>query len=88
MKILPNLAQVCDDRRVGVEKVVSGHARLARNSGRDDDDFGVFQRILQLKRKEQSNLLNACSNSSIFLHRLNNFAGNISKKSKREKGHI
>ena len=49
--LVPDLAKVGDDRGVGVEQVVTGHARLARNSSWDDNDFGTSQRILQLKEQ-------------------------------------
>lgn len=37
------LGEVAYDRGVGVEEVVTGHSRLARDTGRDDDDLGVLE---------------------------------------------
>lgn len=42
--------QIAHNRRVGVEQIVTGHARLAGNSGRNDDDVGVGQSLLQIFR--------------------------------------
>lgn len=37
------LRKVTDDGGVGVEEVITGHARLARNASGDDDDLSTFQ---------------------------------------------
>ncbi|KAH3665147.1 hypothetical protein OGATHE_003962 [Ogataea polymorpha] len=36
------LSKVSDNRGVGVEQVVSGHARFSRNTGWDQNDIGAF----------------------------------------------
>jgi len=41
------LGEVTDDGRVGVEQVVTGHSRLAGNTGRDNDDLDVLERSLE-----------------------------------------
>jgi hypothetical protein len=35
--------KVTDDRGVGVEEIVAGHAGLAGNTGRDQDDLSAFE---------------------------------------------
>jgi hypothetical protein len=42
-----SLGEVTDDRGIGVEKIITGHARLAGNTGRDEDDLGVGKSILE-----------------------------------------
>jgi hypothetical protein len=41
------LSEVTDDGSVGVEEVVTGHARLARNTGRDEDNLSISESLLQ-----------------------------------------
>lgn len=38
-----SLGQVADDRGVGVEEVIAGHAWLAGNTGWDQDDLGILE---------------------------------------------
>lgn len=41
------LDQVADDAGVDLEQIVTGHAGLARNARRDDDDIGAGESVLQ-----------------------------------------
>lgn len=42
-----SLGEVADDGGVGVEEVITGHAGLTGDTGRDEDDFGALQSITQ-----------------------------------------
>ena len=33
------------DARIDLEEVITGHARLTRNAGRNDDDVGAFESL-------------------------------------------
>lgn len=45
--ISSGLGEVTDDGSIGVEEIVTSHARLARNTGRDEDNLGVGESLLQ-----------------------------------------
>lgn len=41
------LSKVTDDGGVGVEEIVTGHTRLARNTSWDDNDVSALESVLQ-----------------------------------------
>lgn len=42
------LSQILDNGRVGVKQVIAGHARLAGDASRDNDNIGTLQGVRQL----------------------------------------
>jgi hypothetical protein len=46
-----SLGQIADDGGVGVEQIITGHARLARHTGGNQDNLSALERLAEASRR-------------------------------------